>query len=131
MGLLLSLVFPLFLFAQDFEILGATTPSVSARGFYFTYSIRVKRADKGDIRQLVKDWKPEGKFRTFEGDEMLPKEGGYWAFPFPDRPGEGLLQILFFTEVNQPAGLYEYEGKLVKGGQEIALPIRSVEVSRP
>ncbi len=131
MGILLSIVFPLFLFAQDFEILGATTPSVSARGFYFTYSVRVKRADKGDIRQLVKDWKPVGKFRTFEGDEMLPKEGGYWAFPFPDRPGEGLLQILFFTEMNQPAGLYEYEGKLVKGSQEISLPIRSVEVSRP
>ncbi len=131
MGILLSRVFPLFLFAQDFEILGATTPSVSARGFYFTYSIRVKRADKGDIRQLVKNWKPEGKFRTFEGDEMLPKEGGYWAFPFPDRPGEGLLQILFFTDMNQPAGPYEYEGKLVKGGQEISLPTRSVEVSRP
>lgn len=131
MNVLLFLVLPLFVFAKDpsFEILGTTAPSASAKGSYFTYSIRVKRADKGDIRELVKIWKAKGKFKTFEGDEILPREGGYWGFPFADRPGEGLLQILFFTEFDQPAGLYGFEGKLIHEGKEIQLPVQWVEVS--
>ncbi len=131
MNLLLFLLLPLFSLAKDpsFEILGTMAPSASAKGSYFTYSIRVKRADKGDIRELVKVWKAKGKFKTFEGDEIVQREGGYWGFPYTDRPGEGLLQILFFTEFDQPAGLYGFEGKLINEGKEIQLPVQWVEVS--
>jgi hypothetical protein len=126
---LISILLPALIQAgsPSFEILGATTPSAAARGTYFTYSIRVKREDRGDIRELVKHWKLKGRFVSKEGNELIPKEGA-WGFPFQDRPGEGLLQFLFATDPYQQPGIYEFQGRLVDSETQIVLPIRTVEI---